>query len=53
MVLFKTSDHIQIRNKMPIPSQESQKKQSGLNGHGYSLHLQNQAREPKFRTLVY
>ena len=30
-----------------------QSPKSGLKGHGCSLHLQNQSREPKFRRRVY
>ena len=30
-----------------------QSPESGLKGHGCSLHLQNQVREPKFGTCVY
>ena len=38
----------QVRNLQRPP-----KSQMRLKGHGYSLHLQNQAREPKFGIWVY
>ena len=54
---IKTSDHIQIKIKIPNPSQEPQASSKDPNedvrGHGCSLHLQNQDREQKFRSWVY
>ena len=35
------------------PSRLLQSQKSGLKGHGWSLHLQNQDREPEFGTVVY
>ena len=45
-----TIDHIQIKNKMPNPSQETpvsfKVPNWDLRGHGWSLHPSNQEREP-------
>jgi len=53
MVVSKTSDHIQIKIKIPYPSHElpafSNAPYQDLKGHGCSLHLQNQDRELKFK----
>merc|ERR1712112_308046 len=58
-------DHVYIKDQSPYPNQDQEFKpqsgtssilqspKSGLKGHGCSLHLQNQYREPKFRTGVY
>ena len=47
-----TSDHIQIKIKMPNSSQEPpssfQSPKSELKRHGCLLHLQNRNKEPKF-----
>ena len=47
-----TRDHIVINFRMQNPGQEPQASskdpKSGLKGHGCSLQLQNQDREPKF-----
>ena len=51
-----TSDNIQIKIKMTHTLrnlQPSPKPWSGLEGHGCSLHLQNQDSELKFGTHVY
>ena len=46
LAISKTSEHIQIRNKMPNPIQECLKKsQLGFLGLGCSLSLKNQDRE--------
>ena len=39
--------------KKPKISSFLQSSKSGFKGHGCSLHLQNQDREPKFRAFVY
>ena len=53
----KTSDHIQINIRMPNPSQEppasSKAQNQDLKGHGCSLHLNNQDREPKIEASVF
>ena len=56
----KDPDHIQMKVKMPNPSQEQsgtssilQSPKWWLKGHGCSLHLQNQDRQPKFGRWVY
>ena len=58
-------DHGCIKDQLPYPNQvQDSKPQSGissilqspkrgLKGHGWSLHLQNQDREPKFGSWVY
>merc|ERR1711954_167429 len=60
-----TLEHGCIREQLPYTNQDQDAKplsgtssipqspKSGLKGHGCSLHLQNQDREPKFRTWVY
>ena len=50
-VVSKTSNHIQNKIKIPNPSQETLA--SGFQGHGWSVHLQNQDIEPKFGSCVY
>ena len=59
------SDHGCIQDHWPYPNQDQDAKlqsgnssilqspRSGLKGHGCSLHLQNQDREPKFGIWVY
>ena len=59
------SDHRYIKDQGQYPNQEYytkpqsgtssvlQSPKSGLKGHGCHLHLQNQGRVLKFRTLVY
>merc|ERR1711954_144143 len=59
------SDHECIQGQLPYPNQDQdvkpksgtssilQSPRSGLKGHGCSLHLQNQDREPKFGIWVY
>ena len=49
---IKTSDYSKIKIKMPNPSQALPASSKALRD-GKSLHLQNQDREPKFRTMVY
>merc|ERR1711954_279694 len=53
----KTSDHIkkQYQDAKPQSGTSSilQSPKSGLKGHGCSLHLRNQDREPKFGIWVY
>ena len=53
----KISDHIEIKIKMPNPSQEPlpsfKAPNQDLKGHGCSLRLQDQDREGKFGTWVY
>ena len=58
-------DHWCIKDKWPYPNQDQdsrpqsgpssilQSPKRGLKGHGCSLHLQNQYREPKFGIWVY
>ena len=57
MVVLKTSDHIQIKIKMPNLRQEppaySKAPNEDLKGQGCSLHLQNQDGEPKFGSWLY
>ena len=53
---IKTSDHIQIKIKMPTPVrilQYLQSPKAGLKGKGCSLHLQNKDRDPIFRLGLY
>merc|ERR1711954_594050 len=59
------SDHWYIKDHQPYPNTDQDAKlqsvassilqspKLGLEGHGCSLHLQNQDREPKFRILAY
>merc|ERR1712081_146967 len=59
------SDHMYIKDQLPYPNQDHDAKpqsgtssvlqspKGGLKGHGCSLHLQNQDREPKFGSWVY
>ena len=52
----KSSDHVQIKIKMPNPSQEPKhppKPQAVLKRYGCSLLFQKQDREPKVGTFVY
>merc|ERR1712082_51714 len=54
-----------VKDQLPYPNQDEDSKpqsgtssvlqspKSGLKGHGCSLHLQNQDREPKFGSYVY
>ena len=57
MGVSKTSDHIQINIWIPNPNQEPPASSKALNedlkGHGCSLHLQNEDREPICRIWVY
>merc|ERR1712081_127224 len=57
MDVSKTTDLIEIKIKMPNPSQEppasSEAPNEDFKGHGCSLHPQNQEREPKFGSWVY
>ena len=53
-------DHVRIKDKWPYWNKEKianlgreQSPKSGLKGHGCSLHLQNQDREPKFGSWIY
>ena len=58
-------DHVYIKDQWPYPNQDQdgkphsgtscilQSPKWGLKGHGCSLHLQNQDREPKFGLCVY
>ena len=58
-------DHGCVKDQWPYSNQDQDAKpqsgtsivlqspESGLKGHGYSLHLQNQDREPKSELLVY
>merc|ERR1712114_169103 len=58
-------EHGYIKDKWPYPNQDQDAKpqsgtssilqspKSGLKGHGCSLHLRNQDREPRFRIWVY
>ena len=58
-------DHGYIKDKWPYPNQDQdanpqsgtssvfQSSKWGPKGHGCSLHLQNQDREPKFRSWMY
>ena len=58
-------DHGYIKDQLPYPNQDQDAKPQsgtssvlqspkwGLKGHGCSLHLQNQDREPRFRPWVY
>ena len=60
-----TSDHGYIKDQWPYPNQDQDAKSQsgtssilqspkwGLKGHGCSLHLQNQDREPKFGSWLY
>ena len=51
MGALKTADHIQIKIRMPNPNQQPPlSSKSGLKGHGWSLHLQNQDRA-KIRSM--
>ena len=59
------SDHCCIKDQWPYPNQDQDAKPQsgtssilqsskwGLTGHGWSLHLQNQDREPKFGSCIY
>ena len=51
-----TSDPIQIKIRCQTPVRNLScppKPQSGLQGHGWYLHLKNKNREPKFATWGY
>ena len=61
----KNLDHGYIKDKWPYPNQDQDSKPQsgtsnvlqspkwGLKGHGCSLHLQNQDREPKLGSWIY